>query len=923
MSFAPAVPQPSALANLFSRLVAFSLPVTYFLVTVSFYLRTYDSAQIKITFTQIGCTLVIFFWLAQLALERRWPFSRQDLPVLAPFVALLLSGVVSFLQSSFRAGSVDEFLRRVLYMFMAIIVVVEFRGWERHRRLMRWLLAAFGVVVFYGLVQFFDTRLFPPGPGLGIDPFVWRQAFGQRVFSSFGNPNFYGNFLVVITPILLAFYLRSGGQIFRPYVLTAVMVAVVYFTDRLLTGAFGGLSASARGWVQAGLLLSVAGSMALVWWRTPSAAASGMLLFWAALFINLYATETKGAWMGFVAALTMSTILVAVFFTGHNARQLVRRLSVVVLVTVVLGASVVLYYARRRITSVNFRVFTWIATWEMIRTQPFFGSGVGTFKWAYPAYRRPEIIQIEGKSNTETDHAEDEYLEVWMDEGAVGFGIFLWLILTVSVLGVRALSQLTRQLAQGPPGLRHGERAFALLAFLGAWWGALVHWFVDVSVRFVSSGIYSGLLPGVVASLVRHPQMPVRQDAASSVDFWLRLGLAIFWTAVLMVLEISPFPALMCGVGVWLIGEIIEIRLAPEVADAPAAGSLTAADLERDMDRIRAWSWLAVVALLAAWVYGFTVFRNFFLADVHHNIAIFFSKQGVWAKSPEFDATVANFPPDMRGQYDEVGGAIENYEYVVRHNPFFPMARYFIGNVHNDWGSTIYGQSQDARQRGDNAATEALRKRAEEMWFKSLATYDRVKKFAPNYVQTHHQVGLVYLKLGEMEKSQGNEKKAQEYWDLAMKNFLLYRNLDPVFPPNYYRMAYIHFTRGEVDKAEKVYLDALTHNKQFPDRNAETYANLGRLFYIQLVNKHPRAPALPPGALEFKKAVGYYEAGVKEAERNPDYAKRWLVDCLKGMAVLYSRAGLQEKAVPLWHRLRALAPDDPDVRTVFGDARPR
>ena len=67
----------------------------------------------------------------------------------------------------------------------------------------RWLVAAFAVVVAYGVIQYLDTRLFPPGaPELGLDKFVWRRAFGERVFSTFGNPNFYSNFLVIMIPVL-------------------------------------------------------------------------------------------------------------------------------------------------------------------------------------------------------------------------------------------------------------------------------------------------------------------------------------------------------------------------------------------------------------------------------------------------------------------------------------------------------------------------------------------------------------------------------------------------------------------------------------------------------------------------------------------------------------------------------------------------
>lgn len=915
----------SPLAQLLSRLVGYLLPGVYFLVTVSFYLRTYDSAQIKITLTQIGCSLVILLWLAQLAAERRWPFERKDLPLLAPFLAVLGSGVLSFLQSSFVAGSVDEFLRRVLYAFMGLIVILEFRGWDRHRRLLRWLLAAFGVCVFYGFIQYFDTRLFPPGQGIGLDPFVWRHAFGLRPFSTFGNPNFYGNFLVIITPILLAVYLRSGGQIFRPYVLTALMVLVVYCADRLFTGAFGGVTAASRGWVQAGLVLSVVLALGLVWWKTPTAAASGMLLFFGAMFVNLYATETKGAWLGFLAALSFTTLLVGFFFGGTHARQVARRLLAVVLVTVALGALVVGYYARRRFQSVSFRVFTWIATWEMIREQPILGTGIGSFKWAYPAYRRPEIILVEAKSNTETDHAEDEYLEIWYDEGALGFGIFLWLVLTVSWLGVKALNRLTLQDPRGPPvsAAGYGERAYSLLAYLGAWWGALSHWFVDVSVRFVSSGIYSLLLPGLVASLVRQESVPLRQDAPSPVDRWIRGAVAVFWTAVFLSLDIKLPVCLLLGGALWLLGEALELRLVPEASPAPSGAALTGEAVEKDLRRQPPWVFLAFLLLAGAGAYGYNVFRNFFMGDINHNLAIFFSKQGVWAKSPEFDSAVANFPPDMQKQYREVGGALEHYERVVQLNPFFPMARYFIGNVYNDWGSSFHARGLEARQRGDMGSAVAMKEKAEQTWRKALETYDRLKKFAPNYVQTHHQVGLVYLKLGDMEKSWGNEAKCQEYWDLALKHFRLYRNLDPVFPPNHYRMAYIHFSRGEYDKAEEAYKGALPYNSEnvvrryYPERNVETHINLGRMFYILLVNRNPGRAVLPAEAEEFKKAVAHYQAALEESADTTAEKEKWTFESMKGLAILYSRANVQDKAVDLWQRLRAMRPDDPDVRSVF------
>jgi tetratricopeptide (TPR) repeat protein len=430
----------------------------------------------------------------------------------------------------------------------------------------------------------------------------------------------------------------------------------------------------------------------------------------------------------------------------------------------------------------------------------------------------------------------------------------------------------------------------------------------------------------LVISLIRNERLAERQDPPAGMDRWIRLATAVFWGAVLLSLNIQPVPVLGVTAALWLLGEALEWRLAGAAGVEREGTTLpveNAEQLEKDVRHVRPLQALCAAAVLAAWCYGYTVFRNFFRADVHHNLAIFFSKNGVWAKSPEFDARINDFPPEMQAEYREIGGALDHYHQVVRLNPFFPMAKYFIGNVYNDWGSTIHAQSLDAHQRGDLERAKTLRERAEEMWNKSLAMYDRLKEFAPNYVQTHHQVGLVYLKFADMEKAWGNEKKAEEYWDLALKNFALYRQLDPVFPPNYYRTAYIHFSRGEHEKAEQLYLDALKHNMQnvvqriYHDRNAETYLNLGRMYYVLLVNKYPNRNVLPADAEEFKKAEKYYASAVEMAEKIADPKNQYRFDAMKGLAILYSRAQIRDKAADLWNRLRQMNPNDPDVQSVF------
>ncbi len=913
----------SAWSDFISRLVAYMLPVTYFLVTVSFYLRTYDSAQVKITLAQVGCSLTAVLWVVQLILEKRAPFRREDLVLAAPFIAVLASGLFSWAHSCFPGGSADEGLRRALYSFMGFIAFSEFRGLDRQRRLMRWLLAAFAVVVFYGFVQYLDTRLFPPGAGMGVDPFIWRQAFGARVFSSFGNPNFYGNFLVIITPILLTLYLKEGGRAFRPYLLLPLLAAVVVLGDKLWMGLFGGIDGAYRMEASIVLVALALGAAALIWWKMPSGKAAGMLLFFGVMFVTLYATETKGAWVGFVGAIVGSAILAGLYLMGAGGRRVTRRLLVAAAVTGVLGMGVVGYYARQRIQSVSFRVFTWISTWEMIRVHPVIGTGIGTFKWSYPAYRRPEIILLEGKSNTETDHAEEEYLEIWSDEGIIGIGLFLWMVLTVSTAGLKTLGALTA--GRVAPEESDRDRVYALAAYLGAWWAALLHWCMDVSVRFVSSGVYSLLLPSLVAGLSRPEGLEPRQDAPSPLDRSVRTTAALFWTAIFFALPRyynSPllpqiWPALAMGAALWVLGELLEVRLSPPAPEIPLP-SLK----ESHPSLLQA---AAAASLLVGWGWAFTVFQGYFKADLDHNVAIFFSKGGVWAKGPEFDKLAASIPPEMQEEYARVGGALEHYQEVVRQNPAFPMAGYFIGNVFSDWGSVFYAHSQEARSQGRTTEADMLLASARGAWDKSLAAYDKVKAFAPNYVQTHHQVGTLYMKRMEMENALGHPDEARKDGDLALKNLGLYRTLDPVFPQNFYRIAQVLVSRGDYDGAEAAYRDALTYNSDnvvhrvYHDRNEETYVALGRLLMEEMdKSPHRKAPSDLSNPLFFR-AVEAFEAALKEGDALGDSADpRFAQDAHKGLGLLYLRAGDKARASDHWKQVMAANPRDPDLLRVTG-----
>ena len=81
-----------------SKFILYGLPLFYFLVAVSFYLGTYDSAQIKITIVQIGGVALLCSWLIYKFEGDFFNNFRKNIIVLLPIILFLLSGLISFVQ---------------------------------------------------------------------------------------------------------------------------------------------------------------------------------------------------------------------------------------------------------------------------------------------------------------------------------------------------------------------------------------------------------------------------------------------------------------------------------------------------------------------------------------------------------------------------------------------------------------------------------------------------------------------------------------------------------------------------------------------------------------------------------------------------------------------------------------------------------
>jgi tetratricopeptide (TPR) repeat protein len=172
------------------------LLVLVFMLPLAFFLQTYDGTAIKTTIFESGTLALAFAWLFK-GLERgRWELPQAAKSLALPAVALLAWTVLRFAFAPYKLASLQGFLKQVLCLLTYIIALLEFGGAQNARRVFAWITSAAWLAALYGVLQH-----------LGFDPLLWKGAFGSRVFSTFGDPDFFGFFLALCVPLTLTQWL--------------------------------------------------------------------------------------------------------------------------------------------------------------------------------------------------------------------------------------------------------------------------------------------------------------------------------------------------------------------------------------------------------------------------------------------------------------------------------------------------------------------------------------------------------------------------------------------------------------------------------------------------------------------------------------------------------------------------------------------
>jgi O-antigen ligase len=164
-------------------------------------------------------------------------------------------------------------------------------------------------------------------------------------------------------------------------------------------------------------------------------------------------------------------------------------------------------------SSGSFRLDTWQDSLRLALASPWVGHGMGSFHDAFPRHKR-------GYGEERVEHAENDYLEMLVEGGLLGFGLTVLAVLLLGVRSWRGVRETRDPLLRGI-----GVGALAGLS------GLALHSAVDFNLRIPSNAVLAAFLVSLAASLA--PPRPSTFPAAGAWAAVLSASLAVGGLAVL------------------------------------------------------------------------------------------------------------------------------------------------------------------------------------------------------------------------------------------------------------------------------------------------------------------------------------------------------------------------------------------------------
>ena len=213
------------------KLICFSLAAAVFFTPLVFSLQSSSLfSAVKLTTLQIFLIFACFIWFWKMLKANRLVLIKTPLD---RFILILLFwSLLSFLFSSFKFYPLKR-ISEIVYYCLAFYLTVNCLSQRQFQRVVIFsALAALTLVSLYGIGQYLDLV------EVNWAAKQWGMDFGKRVFSTEGNPNWLGSYLILFLPAVLTLVL-SGSFLTETIVFGFILF--ISFLCLLLTNSWAAI----------------------------------------------------------------------------------------------------------------------------------------------------------------------------------------------------------------------------------------------------------------------------------------------------------------------------------------------------------------------------------------------------------------------------------------------------------------------------------------------------------------------------------------------------------------------------------------------------------------------------------------------------------------------------------------------------------
>lgn len=199
-----------------------------------------------IAVVQLFSVALAFLWFMKMAQEGRIALRADAFEYW--FCIFLGIAAVSVIASPYKLNGTGRLLDILSFALLYIVIKIKIGTHPQKRDMSLFLIALFvslGIVCLYGIGQFFNIAfvLWRAQP--------WGSAYGNRIFSTIGNPNWLASFIISILPFVFSYLAIVQPKKKAGLVLSAL--AVIGFTALVLTNSWAGwggfaVSLGVMGW---------------------------------------------------------------------------------------------------------------------------------------------------------------------------------------------------------------------------------------------------------------------------------------------------------------------------------------------------------------------------------------------------------------------------------------------------------------------------------------------------------------------------------------------------------------------------------------------------------------------------------------------------------------------------------------------------